>query len=78
MQEQGEWDLHAAFMNDLVATGFVTIGGPLGDGPEILLMVNAETEEDIRARFDDDPWTPMGLLEIASVKCWHILLGKGA
>jgi hypothetical protein len=78
MQEQDEWGQHAAFMNDLVATGFVEIGGPLDDGKDILLMVHAETEADIHVRLDDDPWTPMGLLEIASVKRWHILLGKGA
>jgi uncharacterized protein YciI len=78
MQEQDEWGRHAAFMNDLVASGFVKIGGPLDDGEEILLMVRAETEADIHVRLDDDPWTLMGLLEIASVKCWHVVLGKGA
>jgi len=78
MQEQDEWERHASFMNDLVATGFVETGGPLGDGQEILLFVHAESEADIYRRFDEDPWTSMGLLEIASVKRWRILLGKGA
>jgi uncharacterized protein YciI len=43
-----------------------------------LLIVHAESEADINVRLDEDPWTPMGLLEIASVKRWQILLGKSA
>ena len=78
MHEQDEWDRHASFMNELVASGFVKFGGPLDDGQEILLLVHAESDAEIIARLDEDPWTPMGLLEIVSVKRWEILLGNGA
>jgi endoglucanase len=75
MQEQAAWTAHAAFMNGLAATGFVVRGGPLGDGSKILLIVSADSPATIVARLADDPWTPLGLLSLASVDEWHILLG---
>ena len=75
MRQQEQWDEHAAFMNALVDDGFVVLGGPLGDGGKILLIINAESEQEIDARLADDPWTPLGLLRIAKVEHWEILLG---
>ncbi len=42
MPDQQEWGKHADFMNDLVSTGFVILGGPLEAGARILLVVDAE------------------------------------
>jgi uncharacterized protein YciI len=75
MEDQDDWRSHALFMNDLVASGFVSRGGPLADGEEILLLVHAENETEIIARLEEDPWTAMGLLEIASIKRWRTRLG---
>jgi uncharacterized protein YciI len=76
-RERGEnWDEHAAFMDALVDDGFIVLGGPLGDGEQrFLLIFNAESEQAIVARLEDDPWTPMGLLRTAKVERWEILLG---
>lgn len=76
MREQTKWDEHAAFMNALADEGFVVLGGPVGGVNRFLLVVDADTEQTIRARFEDDPWTPMGLLRIASIEPWQILLGE--
>jgi hypothetical protein len=38
--------------------------------------VDAGDEAEIRSRLDDDPWTAMGLLAIASIEPWEILLGS--
>jgi uncharacterized protein YciI len=76
MREQEGWDEHAAFMEDLVDDGFVVLGGPLGDGSRTLLMVHASSEEEIEARLATDPWTPAGLLRVAKVEPWEILLGE--
>ena len=62
------------FMDGLVDDGFVVLRGPLGDGSEILLIVNGENEGQIRARLRDDPWTPMDLLRVAKIEPWEILL----
>jgi uncharacterized protein YciI len=74
MREQALWNEHAAFMNALAADGFVVLGGPLGAGEEVLLIINAASEATARARLDADPWTSAGLLEIARVEPWTILL----
>ncbi len=74
MRQQQKWDEHAAFMNALADEGFVVLGGPLGDGEKILLIINAKSEQEIAARLADDPWTLMGLLRVAKVERWEILL----
>jgi len=74
MREQDAWDTHAAFMDGLVAEGFVVLGGPLGAGERILLVVDAEDEQDVRDRLATDPWSPMGLLTLVHVDAWTILL----
>jgi uncharacterized protein YciI len=62
-------------MNALVAEDFVVLGGPLGDGEKTLLIVDAPDEATIRARLAADPWTSAGLLAIAGIERWEILLG---
>ncbi len=76
MREQEEWDEHAAFMEALVADGFILLGGPLGDGSKTLLIIAAEGEQEIEARLAEDPWAPMGLLRVAGIERWEILLGS--
>ena len=74
MRSQALWAEHAAFMNGLVADGFVVLGGPLGSGEEVLLIINAVSEDAVRARLAADPWSESGLLEIGRVEPWTILL----
>ena len=75
MREQDGWDAHARFMDALAAEGFIVLGGPLGDGSRFLHVVRAAGEDEIRARLEDDPWTPPGLLRLGRVERWQILLG---
>jgi uncharacterized protein YciI len=74
-REQAGWDEHAAFMDALAEEGFVVLGGPLGeiDGEYTLLVVDAESDELIRARLADDPWVG-SILTIASVEPWTVWL----
>jgi uncharacterized protein YciI len=74
MRTQALWAEHAAFMNALAADGFVVLGGPVGAGEEVILIVDSPSEQAIRARLAADPWTESGLLEIARVEPWTILL----
>jgi uncharacterized protein YciI len=74
MREQARWDEHARFMDDLVETGFVVLGGPLAGGRRVLLIVSAEDEAALRARFADDPWIANGMLTISHVEPWTVLL----
>jgi uncharacterized protein YciI len=79
MREQVDWDAHAAFMEELVDDGFILLGGPLGDdgGLTVLLIVDAEDEREVEARFAQDPWTTKKL-RIDSIEPWEVLLGEPA
>jgi uncharacterized protein YciI len=78
MREQDGWDEHAAFMDGLVHNGFILLGGPLEGDRDTLHVVDAPSEEAVRARFAEDPWAANGMLAQASVERWTILLdGRG-
>ena len=74
-REQDGWDEHAAFMDALAAEGFVVLGGPMGegDGDNVLLVVDADDPETIRARLAEDPW-PDDMLTTGSVRPWSVWL----
>ena len=74
LEEQSGWDEHAAFMDGLVDDGFVVLGGPIGDGKQTMLIVEAADEQEIKARLAEDPWAPMDLLRIGSIQPWTIWL----
>ena len=70
---------HAAFMNALADEGFVLFGGPLAgtenERVRVLLIVNAESPEEIHQRLADDPWALTHQLRVASIEPWKILVG---
>jgi uncharacterized protein YciI len=73
-RQQRAWDEHAAFMDDLVERGFVILGGPIGDGDQVLVIIEATDEGEVAARLGGDPWMTMGVLQIGSVRPWAIWL----
>ena len=74
MREQVGWDEHAAFMDGLVESGFILLGGPLENGRDTLHIVEADSEAAIRERLATDPWAPNGMLRPASIERWTVLL----
>jgi hypothetical protein len=78
LREQAGFGDHARFMDGLVETGFVVLGGPLQGDREVLLVVDAPGEEAIRERLAEDPWIMNGMLTVTSIERWTILLdGRG-
>jgi uncharacterized protein YciI len=61
-------------MDELAERGFVVLGGPLGDSDDVLLAVDADSEEEVRATLARDPWSRSGMLTTSSVRPWNILL----
>jgi hypothetical protein len=73
MEEQSGWDPHASFMDGLVDTGFLVLGGPLADEYRVVHAVEAESEEAVRATFARDPWSETHL-RVDSIEPWTIRL----
>jgi uncharacterized protein YciI len=74
MRAQEGWNEHAEFMDDLAASGFIVLGGPLDNERETLHIVSAPSEEAVRARFAVDPWAANGMLRPKSIERWTVLL----
>ena len=74
LRQQDGWDEHARFMDALVDRGFILLGGPLEGERETLHVVDARSEDEIRVRFEEDPWAENGMLTVKSVERWTILL----
>jgi uncharacterized protein YciI len=74
-RDQSGWDEHAAFMDALTEEGVVVLGGPVGegDGGGSLLIVDTDSEAEIRTRLADDPWAN-DMLTIESVESWSVWL----
>jgi uncharacterized protein YciI len=75
-REQAWWDDHAAFIDNLVAEGFLRIGGPLPDEDGAIIVVAAETEADVRERLRDDPWYQHEILTLETIKRWEIFIDE--
>jgi uncharacterized protein YciI len=74
LRQQAGFDEHARFMDALVDEGFVIVGGPLEGEREILLLIEAPSKEAVRERLAEDNWHRNGMLTIASIDAWTILL----
>jgi uncharacterized protein YciI len=75
-REQPLWDEHAAFIDQLVADGFVLMGGPFPDEAGAMLIVNADDENGVREKLKSDPWMEHGVLTLESVKRWQIFIDE--
>jgi uncharacterized protein YciI len=77
-REQPFWDEHAAFIDRLVAEGFILMGGPLlgqaGLPQGALLIVNADDENEVKEKLKNDPWFEKGILKLESVTRWEIFI----
>ena len=73
MEEQSGWAEHATFMDALVDAGFLVLGGPLSDEQRVVHVVEAASEDAVRARLAADPWSGSHL-EVHSIDSWTIRL----
>jgi hypothetical protein len=73
LEDQAGWPEHAAFMDALVDDRFVLLGGPLADERRVVLAVDAESEDEVRRRLGDDPWSGSHLV-VDQVERWTLRL----
>jgi uncharacterized protein YciI len=73
MEEQSEWPAHASYMDELVDSGFIVLGGPLADEHRVVHVVEADSEEQIRETYARDPWGESHL-RVDTIDSWTIRL----
>ena len=73
LEEQSGWTPHADFMDGLVQSGCVLLGGPLSDEQRVVLAVHAESEDEVLRTLAADPWNGSHLV-VESVDAWTIRL----
>jgi uncharacterized protein YciI len=73
LEEQSGWNAHASFMDRLVDDGFIVLGGPLADEERVAHVVEADSEDEVRATFARDPWSESHL-RVDSIEAWTIRL----
>ena len=73
LEEQSDWPAHASFMDGLVDSGFIVLGGQLADEHRVAHAVEAESEGAVRATLARDPWSET-YLQIDTIEPWTIRL----
>jgi hypothetical protein len=73
VEEQSGWGAHASFMDGLVDAGFIVLGGPLADERRVVHVVQAGSEDAVRATLEQDPWSGSHLV-IDAIEPWTIRL----
>jgi uncharacterized protein YciI len=73
LEDQTGWSEHASFMDGLVGSGFLVLGGPLADEERVVHAVEAESEDAVRATLAHDPWSGSHL-RIDTIEPWTIRL----
>ena len=76
LEGQRDWKGHAAFMEALVADGFVRLGGVLEGTSDALLVIEAGDVPEVIARLAEDPWSRSQLLSVSQVSGWSLRLGR--
>ena len=77
IRDQPEFEEHARYFDKLVEDGVVVLGGPIesvDEGVLALLAVEADDEEDLKARFACDPWVSTGTIKVEDVRPWAVWL----
>ena len=78
IRDQDGWTEHAAYMDHLVADGFIVVGGPVGNGDYTAHLIHADDEASVRSRLSVDPWSADGHLTVGLLESWALWLdGRG-
>jgi uncharacterized protein YciI len=77
LQLQSNFAAHAEYVDKLVDTGVIIMGGPLADEYRVVYAVAADSEEAVRTALLGDPWNGTHLC-VASIDRWTIRLGGPA
>ena len=74
-REQPLWDEHAQFI-DGITEGFIIMGGPFEAEGGAMLIVRADSEDEVREKLAPDPWYTHGILQLHSIHQWDIFIDR--
>lgn len=68
---------HVQYLQSLIADGRLLASGPLKGTPlrAGFLIMKADSEAEVRAMVDDDPFTREGLIHSLTIEAWDPLFG---
>lgn len=73
--EQDGFAQHAAYMGKLEEDGVIASAGLLTDSSDIVFVMLADSEEQVRARFAEDPWQQDGHARLVRLEEVHFRIG---
>ena len=74
-REQEGFEPHSAHWRQLETAGFVAMAGLMLESKEVLFIIRAESEEDVREKIGGDVWQKTGHAEIARLEAIDIRFG---
>ena len=66
-REQDGYEPHAAHWRQLEESGFVAMAGLMHDSMEVLFIIRADSEEEIREKISGDAWQKAGQARITRI-----------
>ena len=73
--EQVSFAEHAAYMANLEESGFIAMAGLLSESELILFVLLADSAEEVREAFANDPMQQAGLARVTRVEEAHFRIG---
>lgn len=73
--EQDGFAGHVAYMGKLEQDGVIASAGLLAESNDILFVMLADSEEQVRARFAEDPWQQDGHARLVRLEEVHFRIG---
>lgn len=74
VREQAFWHEHAHYIDALFDQGRILLAGPFADRTGSLVIVAADSADEVYEMYRRDPWTEQDVMAIADVKEWTIFL----
>ena len=75
-EEQLGWDEHASFVDELVASGTMVMGGPFADYSGSLIVLENVDQEEARELVARDPFVLNGVFAVEDVRVWNVYVDE--
>jgi len=65
---------HLAYLQSLLKEGTLVLGGPVGDGSGAMLVLHADSEQEVRSAIARDPYTAAGVGVDHVLRPWKVVV----